>query len=65
LVENRWIIIRDDKREEFRFSLRLYSASQLSGLLKSCGFGQVEIYGDLSGSPYDQTAKRLILAAYK
>ena len=65
LIENRWIIISDDRQDEFRFSLRLYSASQLSELLKSCGFGKVEIYGDLSGSPYDQTAKRLIVVAHK
>ena len=64
-VECRWIIIRDDRRDEFRFSLRLYSAAQLSELLKSCGFGKVEIYGDLSGSPYDQTAKRLVIVAHK
>lgn len=64
-VENRWIIIRDSERDEFRFSLRLYSAAQLSDLLKSCGFGKVEIYGDLSGSPYDQTAKRLVVVAHK
>jgi SAM-dependent methyltransferase len=64
-VENRWIIIRDSERDEFRFSLRLYSAAQLSDLLKSCGFRQVEICGDLSGSPYDQTAKRMVLVAHK
>ncbi len=64
-IENRWIIISDDRRDEFRFTLRLYSAAQLSELLKSCGFGKVEIYGDLSGSPYDQTAKRLIVMARK
>ena len=64
-VECRWIVIRDSSRDEFRFSLRLYSASQLSELLKSCGFGQVEIYGGLSGSPYDQMAKRLVVVAHK
>jgi SAM-dependent methyltransferase len=60
-VENRWIIIRDEERDEFRFTLRLYSAAQLSELLKSCGF----VYGDLSGAPYDQTAKRLVVVAQK
>ncbi len=64
-IESRWIRIRNERRHEYRFTLRLYSAAELSGLLKSCGFGQVEIYGDLSGSPYDQEAKRLILAAHK
>lgn len=65
LVDNRWIIIREGKRDEFRFSLRLYSAAQLSELLKSGGFGQVEIYGDLGGSPYDQKADRLVVVGCK
>jgi ubiquinone/menaquinone biosynthesis C-methylase UbiE len=64
-IENRWIIIRDDERDEFRFTLRLYSATQLIELLRGCGFGQLEIYGDLSGSPYNQTAKRLVMVAHK
>ena len=64
-IDNRWIIIRDEKREECRFSLRIYSASELSELLRSCGFGRVEIYGDLSGSPYDKTAQRLVVVAHK
>ena len=64
-VDSRWIIIRDDKRDECRFSLRLYSAAELGELLKSCGFGRVDVYGDLSGSAYDQTAKRLVVAAHK
>lgn len=64
-VDSRWIIIKDDKRDECRFSLRLYSAAELGELLKSCGFGQVEFFGDLSGSAYDKTAKRLVVAAHK
>jgi SAM-dependent methyltransferase len=64
-VDTRWIIIKDGKQDECRFSLRLYSAAQLCELLKRCGFGQVDVYGDLSGSPYDQNAKRLVVVAHK
>ncbi|MHC4530122.1 MAG: class I SAM-dependent methyltransferase [Planctomycetota bacterium] len=64
-IDNRWIIIRDGNRDEYRFFLRLYSAAQLCELLKSCGFRQVEVYGNFSGSPYDQTAERLIVVAHK
>jgi SAM-dependent methyltransferase len=64
-VDCRWIIIRDNKRDECKFSLRLYSAAELGELLKSCGFGRVEVFGDLSGSPYDKTAKRLVVVAHK
>jgi SAM-dependent methyltransferase len=64
-IDSRWIRIGDNGRDEFRFTLRLYSAAELSRLLKSCGFGKVEIYGDLGGSAYDQAAKRLVLTAIK
>ena len=64
-VDSRWIIIRNSKRDEFRFSLRLYSAAQLSELLKSSGFEQVETYGGLDASPYDQKANRLVVVGYK
>ena len=64
-IDSRWIIIRDGNRDECKFTLRLYSAAQLSELLKSCGFGRVEVYGNLSGSPYDQKAERLIVLAHK
>ena len=64
-IESRWIIIKDDRQDEFIFTLRLYSATELSELLKSCGFRRIEIYGSLSGLPYDQSAKRLVLVAYK
>jgi SAM-dependent methyltransferase len=64
-IDSRWIIIRDDRREECRFSLRIYSADVLGELLESCGFERVEVCGDLSGSPYDKTAQRLVIVAYK
>ncbi len=64
-IDSRWIIITDGRRDECRFTLRLYSAAELGELLKICGFGKVEVCGDLSGSPYDQTAKRLVVLAHK
>lgn len=63
--ENRWILIKDGIQKEFNFSLRLYSAFELSGLIKECGFCEVRAYGDLSGAPYDHEAKRLIVVAKK
>jgi len=64
-IDSRWIIITDGMRDECRFTLRLYSAAELVELLKGCGFGKVDVYGDLSGSPYDHTAKRLVVLAHK
>ena len=64
-IENRWIIINDDKRTEFKITHRVYSATELASLLTECGFRQAEAFGDLSGSPYDHAARRLVMVARK
>lgn len=64
-IENRWILIGDERRTEHRLGLCIYSAAELSGLLRDCGFGSVVAYGDLTGSPYDLAASRLVMLARK
>ncbi|MFH1336360.1 MAG: class I SAM-dependent methyltransferase, partial [Candidatus Zixiibacteriota bacterium] len=64
-LENRWILIKGEKREEFHFSHRPYSAVELVSLLQDSGFNTINIYGDLAGSPYDHKAKRLVAVAQK
>ncbi|KPJ59525.1 MAG: hypothetical protein AMJ46_10950 [Latescibacteria bacterium DG_63] len=64
-IDNRWIVFKDGKKKEFSLTLRLYSAVDLSSILESVGFEETKSYGDIAGSPYDHTAKRLILAAKK
>lgn len=64
-AENRWILVGNGKKREFRFGHRVYSAVELAALLTDCGFSSVSIYGDLDGSDYDHKAKRLIAVARK
>ena len=64
-MENRHIILSGDRRTEFVVTHRLYAATELASLLSGCGFAQVDVYGDLSGSPYDHTARRLVTVARK
>lgn len=64
-MENRWIIINGKTRKEFKFSHWIYSAKELSNLLKECGFSFLEVYGDFEGNLYDHTAKRLVVVAQK
>ena len=64
-MDNRWIIIKDNKRTELGVTHRLYAATEMVSLLTGCGFTHVDIYGDLAGSPYDHKANRLIAVAYK
>lgn len=64
-LENRWTIITHDRRATFTVSHRLYSAAELVLLLSGCGFGEVQVYGGLDGTPYDQNARRLVAIARK
>ena len=64
-IESRWIILKDDQRIEHKFVLRLYSAVELTSLLKQCGFSDVKVYGSLEGIDYDHKAKRLVALARK
>jgi SAM-dependent methyltransferase len=64
-LTNRWIIYTKGKIREYKFRLKLYSATELSAMLKQSGFKKIRIYGDLSGTPYDEKAKRLIVIGQK
>jgi len=63
-VDNRWVLIRPDgTRREHAFTLRVYSAGELSALLRRAGFVDVTALGSLAGAPYDHAAERLVLTA--
>jgi SAM-dependent methyltransferase len=64
-TDQRWIIVRDGKKQEFRWKLRLYTAAELKGLLERAGFKRVRFYGGLEGTPYGGKAKRLVAVARK
>lgn len=64
-INNTWTIFDKNKRYEYKFGHRLYSAAELTCLLRDCGFDSVKIYGDFDGCDYDQNAKRLIAVAKK
>jgi len=64
-IDNKWLLLNGRKRQEVRFGHRLYSAAELTTLLKDCGFSSVKIYGDFTGVDYDHNAKRLIAVAKK
>ncbi len=64
-IEGRWIMFRDNKRYEAKTKVRLYSATELSTLLRECGFDTVKAYGSFEGTPYDTAARRLEVVARK
>ena len=45
--------------------IRLYSAHELSAMLRPERWGHVELYGGLDGTPFSLDAPRLVLVARK
>ncbi|MEF8757234.1 MAG: class I SAM-dependent methyltransferase [Halobacteriales archaeon] len=64
-MTNRWHLVVDGEVREFTVSHRLYSAYELSELLRNVGFDAVDAYGNLDGDPYDADAEKLVVVAEK
>lgn len=65
-LRSKWILIsKDGKRIEHEFIQRLYSAVELKNILLETGFSKVEIYGGFGKTPYDQSAKTMVIVAKK
>ena len=63
---NRWILIAPgEEPREFIVEHRLYSAAELTGLLRKAGFADLEVFGSLDWGSYDQNASRLVVLARK
>jgi SAM-dependent methyltransferase len=62
-LSNRWILIRGKERHEFLLEHNLYSGQELMDALKAAGFGSVDLFGSLDGTPYDHLAARLVAVA--
>ena len=64
-IESHWILFKDGQKYEHTFYPRLYSAVELCEMLSRCGFRDMETYGGLDGSPYDQNANRLAVLSHR
>lgn len=62
-IANEWIVIRDGQARSFSFEFWVYSARELSEMLRRAGFREIRLHGDLGGSPYDTEASRLVAVA--
>jgi SAM-dependent methyltransferase len=59
-----WIVIRGDAVRRYHFRHRLYSGVELQDLMEDAGL-EVSLFGDLSGTSYDESASRLIALGRK
>jgi len=61
-LRSRWILYADGTvAADHCFVQRLYSAVELKALMLSAGFKTVAIYGDFHYSPYNETARTMVL----
>ena len=65
MMHANWILMKENKRTDFTITHWLYSGAELVGMLEESGFKSAELFGSLEGSPYDQTARRLVAVARK
>jgi SAM-dependent methyltransferase len=64
-IRSEWILIKDGQTRAFSFEHTIYSGRELKDRLLGCGFQQVQLFGDLQGSPYNLEAPRLVAVARK
>ncbi len=66
-LRSNWTLIDNTTGEKLthEFVQRLYSAVELRDILLQCGYKSVEVYGDFDKSPYDHTARTMVLFCNK
>jgi SAM-dependent methyltransferase len=64
-IRSEWTLVKDGRARSFTFEHTVYSGRELKDGLLSCGFNQVQLFGDQQGSPYGLDAQRLIAVARK
>jgi len=56
------LIDKSGERDSRSFSVRVYSATELLGMLERAGFGEAKPYGDFEGNPFTPDTRLLIVA---
>ncbi len=62
-IESKWTLLTATERFDWDLSHRIYSAAELSTLMESCGFRDLEVYGSIRGTAYDHAAERMVILA--
>ncbi len=65
VYSNEWILVRGNQAYRWEYEHFVYSANELTAMLKQAGFERIEIYGSLTKDDYDLEAERLVAVATK
>ena len=65
VYSNEWILVRGDQAHRWEYQHFVYSANELTHMLKQAGFRHIQVFGSLAADDYDLAAERLVLVAQK
>ena len=58
-----WLLVRQERALRYDYEYNVYSGQELYALLRSAGFDEVRLFGNLDGAGYDSAATRLVARA--
>ncbi len=58
-------VLKDNDKKKYQMTTRIHYASQISELLQNTGFKQLQIFGGLSGTSYNENASSLVIVGQK
>ena len=64
-IHNHRTIIRDGKRKDFGFSIRLYNPTEITLILKQAGFSSVKMFSNWESEPLTDESLRMIVVVQK
>jgi hypothetical protein len=64
-VYNRRVVLRNGKRKDKPFFVRLYNPTEIRNLLNRAGLEIYRMYGDWEVSPFTSDSRRMIIIAKK
>jgi SAM-dependent methyltransferase len=58
-----WLLVQGERAVRYGYEHNVYSGQELYALLRSAGFDEVRLYGNLDGACYDSSSTRLVARA--
>ena len=61
----RWVLLNGSENSTYSYDVRLYTKQEFVNLLTDAGFYDIQVFGSIKGTPYDENAHSLVAAAQK
>jgi SAM-dependent methyltransferase len=58
-----WLLVQGERALRYEYEHNVYSGQELYALLRTAGFDEVRLFGNLDGALYDSAATRLVARA--